>query len=367
MTIVHVVPIPCIFESTIRQRADALGHECFGYHIHRSLLRNIADLWRLYRYCRRNPDNIFLFHRVPHLRLYVLSLLLRKFNYSLLYWGEEYYATFLEENAFEQHCIKKSALLRPEYYGQKQKPRCRSWVRMLRRRIGFQVVGNANAVLSLCPKQFRVLRHYYFRTMNVPLCTPHYRTRGYTPDVYARSQSLAVVRTGELRVLICHSATPSVAPHQTLQIIEQYKRRWGRKVHIRGFLSYSGGDETDRDDMEKHLTSAAVFAETVVFEREFLGPADMKARLDEIDVAVFSCLRDEGVGLLTQFVNNGGLVSFNRFSFNYDFFKHYSPGRLLTHEQFLAASPEEISRLRAAPREPTPRMVDYEQFEDLLR
>ncbi len=171
----------------------------------------------------------------------------------------------------------------------------------------------------------------------------------------------------ELRVLICHSATPTVAPLQSLALLKKYKALWGVKIHIRGFLSYSGGDEAYRDALDRELTQASGFADSVVFERKFLKHNEIRARLAEIDLAVFSCLRDEGVGLLTQLVNLGGLVSFNRFSFDYDFFRRYSRSKVLTHEQLLDLSPAEILRKRIAPPEVPPSLVSYEEFDGLLK
>jgi hypothetical protein len=366
MAIVHVFPVPCIFESEIQQRADALGHECFRYRIHRSLRRNIAELWRFYRRYGQYRNHLFLFHCVSHIRVFLLSILLRQFSYCLIYWGGDYYSTFLDENTFEQHCLKKSTLLRAEYYEQTRRRTCQKWKMSLWRHVGFRVLGRATAVLSLSPKQFRIARYLYFRAMRRPLCTPHFPVRGYAPDLDRSSPHPRKRKGEELRVLICHSATPSVAPHQSLQIVKEYKRLWGATVHICGFLSYSGRDENYRTSLEEELIRAAAFADTIGFERKFLQPEDLSAELNRVDLAVFSCLRDEGLGLLTQLVNMGGLVSFNKFSMNYDFFKNYSPGKSLTHEQFLGTSPTEIIRRRTLSPEPPGRMMFYDQLAELL-
>ncbi len=382
INIVHVIPVPCIFESAIQQRADACGHACFYYEIKRRWRRNLTDLWHLFKYSRQHPDSIFLFHQVPHLRLAVLSLLLPKFRFGLLYWGGDYYSAFLDEADFEQHCIRKSPLLRHQHYAPRTygrstplrllrrtlASRLNSWLRWPRSMLGFLVVGRAMAIFSLSPKQFRIVRYFYFRAFGSYLRTPQFPTLGYGLEpMPEKVLAMVVPEANELRVLICHSATPTVAPHQSLDLLRKYKELWGVKIHIRGFLSYSGGDEAYRDALGRELTQASSFADSVVFERKFLKPDEIRARLVEIDLAVFSCLRDEGVGLLTQLVNLGGLVSFNRFSFDYDFFRRYSRSKVLTHEQLLDLSPAEILRKRSVPPGVPPSLVNYEEFDCLLR
>lgn len=379
MKVVHVIPVPCIFEHTIQRRANTAGHACFRYSIARSFKRNLLDLWRIFKYYRSNPDALYLFHQVPHFRLGLLSLLLPRFRYGLHYWGGDFYSAFLDETDFEQHCIRKSPLLQARYYVPKLYSRSwshrfyrhafiwwRRWFRWPRRMMGFRVLSHATAILSLCPKQFRIARLFYLRALGMPLITPQYPTRVYEPDARTLAPSVVITRPGELRILICHSATPTVAPHQSLDILRRYKQRWDVKLHVRGFLSYSGGGEAYRDALEQDLTQAAQFCDSVKYERKFLDTREVEATLNEIDIAVFSCLRDEGVGLLTQFVNLGGLVSFNRFSFNYDVFRNYSRSKLLTHEQFLDLSPNEILRQRLLEPDPPPTVIGYEQFDKLL-
>ncbi|MCW5661533.1 MAG: hypothetical protein KIT60_27860 [Burkholderiaceae bacterium] len=366
MKVVHVVPRPSIFEPTIRQRADALGHECIFYRLRSPKGERTRDFLALYRACRALPGRLFVFHMVPHWRVLLLSLLLRDFRYCLLYWGEDYYATFLSAAAFERHCLRKSALLNPAHYGRYRTSWRKAYRQFVRRRVGLLVLRRAAAIVSLCPKQFRILRHFHFRAFRQPLRTPQFWMRGYGHEISSSGIDYAAPPPGEdLRILICHSAAATVAHRQSLDIARQYQQRWNANVTICGFLSYSGGEEADRDRLEADLKAQASFAARVRFERAFLTPEQLRHVLKQADVALFSCLRDEGVSLLSQFAQMGGLLSFNRFSINHDFFKHYSPAKVLTHEQFLASEPQSIRRRRQQPAGAPPPMLEYRQLGQL--
>lgn len=366
MKVVHVVPQPSIFEPTIRQRADALGHECIFYPLRGSRAEMARDWIALYRACRARPGHLFVFHRVPHWRILLLSLWLRDFRYCLLYWGEDYYATFLNAAQFERHCLRKSALLNPAHYGRYRTSWRKAYRQFIRRRVGLLVLRRAAAIVSLCPKQFRILRHFHSRAFRQPLRTPQFWIRGYGHETASAAVEHDATAPGEdLRILICHSAAATVAHRQSIEIARQYQQRWNAKLTICGFLSYSGGEEADRDRLEAELKAQARFAAHVRFERAFLAPEQLRQLLKQADVALFSCLRDEGVSLLSQFARMGGLLSFNRFSINHDFFKHHSPAKVLTHEQFLATEPETLRRRRQQPAGAPPPMLEYRQLGEL--
>jgi hypothetical protein len=367
MKIVHVVPRPCIFEPVIQQRADALGHECIHYQLNGSAGEMIRGIFDLYRSCRKRPGHLFIFHMVPHFRLLLLALLLRNFHYCLLYWGEDYYSTFLSAAEFEQHCISKSPLLQQANYGKRYRNSIRKVCRkFLRVRIGLLVLRQAAAIVSLSPKQFRILRLFYFKAFRRPLRTPQLWIRGYGHETGRLEAEYSSKKSDDtMRILVCHSATPTVAHRQSMDIVKIYRERWNVNITICGFLSYSGGDEADRDRLEVALKAAAEFAESVQFERVFLAPDRLKDLLKQVDVAVFSCLRDEGVSLLTQFARMGGMISFNRFSMNYDFFKNFCPDKLLAHEEFLESSPEVLRRRRMQSMGALPKMLEYHQLDQL--
>lgn len=366
MSVVHVVPSPSIFASVIQKFADDAGQKCFLYRIERKPWSNVRDWLVLRSMCKKYPDATFVFHRVPHFRIALLAYSLRKFHYCLLYWGDDYYSTFLNEVDFEQHCIRKSALLNPQHYRQRHNSILAKCLRQCRRYLGLRVVAGAEAVLSLTPKHFRLLKFFYLQLFGAILQTPRILARGYsaTPDVAIRN-IFKKTRVDEITVVICHSATASVAHEQTLEILQKYEKRWQAKIHVRGFLSYSGGDESDRDALEIRLREKSEFAESVYFERKFLSMDEMQNRLDEFDVAVFSCLRDEGVSLLTQFARSGGMLSFDKYSFNYDFFRDVFPSKLLSHEGFLDLSPEQIRQHRNCLPDPPSDLLPYSEISNL--
>ncbi len=360
MKIIHIIPRPSIFENIIKHHAEKLGHECFFYTIKRRLGMDRVSFLKLYHKVKQQPDSLFVFHRVPHSVALLLSYLIKDFRYALIYWGEDYYSNFLSETIFEAHCIEKSPLLSDAYY---QRPVLRpraTWRQKLQTFIGLLTLKRAAGIISLCPKQFRFLRSFYYRQFQRPLQTPQLWFRGYSPDNDAKFTSLGGITNAEcLTVLICHSAAASVAHRQTIEILRAYKAKWNVKICIRGFLSYSGGDETSRDQLAQQLVDQADFADSIEFERSFLSLEELGSKLQEVDIAVFSCLRDEGVSLLTQFVKLGGVVSFNRFSINYDFFKVYAPSKLLTHEQFIEQEPHLLRKNRKLPADSPPRMLTF--------
>jgi len=363
MEIIHVIPDPCIFGPTIQSFAKDLGHDCFRYQLDNSLWKNAEDLFSLYATCKNNPGRLVLFHRVPHYWITALSIFVRDFHYGLLYWGEDYYATFLNEKHFEQHCIKKSPLLDPRNYRAYTGSLYKRFIREIRRYIGLKVVSGAEAILALTPKQFRLLKFFYLKTFRVPLRTPFTIFKGYSQDEdTSLISAYRKVDVNEMTVLICHSATESVSHEQSLEILKEYKKRWPVKIHVRGFLSYSGGDEYFRDVLEKKIIRKADFAQSIHFERNFLSLEEMADIFKNVDIALFSCLRDEGVGLLTYFVKMGGVVSFNLFSFNYDIFKYLYPGKLISHEKFLNMAPEQIYRKRGEPTGIPPSLLQYHEF-----
>jgi hypothetical protein len=366
MKVVHVVPRPCIFEGVIQRNSDALGHECLFYDIVPRIGIPPRNLISLYLECKRRPGHLFVFHRVPHLLVLTLSLLLRDFHYALFYWGEDYYSTFIREADFEAHCLAKSPMLRQVYY-ERPRPRLRPRLpQVLLRHIGFLVLRRAAGIVALSPKMFRILRVFHFTIFGRSLRTPQLRIRGYSHDSDTRSAAYAHQGGSDsLTVLICHSAAPTVAHKQSLAILREYQKRWRARIHVRGFLSYSGGDEAARDRLERELVADADFAESVYFERSFLLPDELSRRLKEVDVAVFSSLRDEGVGLLTQFVKIGGMVSFNRFSINYDFFRVFCPAKLLAHEKFMELDPMKICSKRQESAAGFPKMLELDELDKL--
>jgi hypothetical protein len=360
MKVVHIVPRNSIFAGVIQRNSDASGHECLYYNTAPRFGMGLRDFVALFLGCRRRPEHLFVFHWIPHLAVLALSLLIRNFRYALGYWGDDFYSTFMSDAEFEAHCLAKSPLLDEKYY---LHPRLRLRTRVLqtlRLRIGLRVVRRAAGIISLCPKHFRILRMLHYRLYGQALQTPHLRFCGYSHD--GDAVATAYTHRGDvlsLTVLICHSAATATAHRQSLAILRKYQEKWGVKLHVRGFLSYSGGDEDARNRLERQLMADASFAETAYFERAFLPIDEVSERLKEVEIAVFSSLRDEGVSLLRQFVKIGGMVSFNRHSMNYDYFRGYCPAKLLSHEEFLAMDPATICLRRGKSTLDVPKMLTF--------
>ncbi len=150
-----------------------------------------------------------------------------------------------------------------------------------------------------------------------------------------------------LNILVCQNASSDLNVNHTAIIIKELSKSFD--INIYGFLSYSGGSEADRDRIEleyKELFSP--FCKSVYFERKFLDYRELDSILTKIHVAVFSCYRDEGASLLRRFVMLGGLVSFNKFSINYSYFRLTCPEKLLSHDELVKMDSQRIVNLRRA-------------------
>lgn len=363
MNIIHVTLRDSIFADVIRRRAESCGQQVIFYDRSSRLGLSAQDFVRLYRQCLLDRAAVYVFHWVPHTTLFLLINLVKGLRFALGYWGDDFYFTFLSSARLEVHALSKSPLLKSRFYALGESRLITRVLQAIRLRVGLAVIRNAAGVISLCPKHFRYVRWVQYKMAGKRLATPHIRFAGYSSDediVIPDYQPLDCENA--ITVLICHSATPSVAHSQSLDLLRAYREKWGVKIHVRGFLSYSGGSEADRDQLARKLVAEADFAETVTFEKTFLPIAEVTGRLSQYDIAVFSCIRDEGVSLLRQFVKLGGLVCFNRFSLNYDFFRGYCMSKLLTHEEFLVSSPQQLVQARQRPPSNIMKLTTFEEL-----
>ena len=78
-------------------------------------------------------------------------------------------------------------------------------------------------------------------------------------------------------------------------------------------------------------------------------------------------MRDEGVTSLSTFARLGGIVCFNKYSMNYDFFVRRYPEGTIAHHDLLDFAPSEIKSLRLKKKNFThPPLVSYENLSSQL-
>lgn len=361
MKVVHLIPAGSAFTLFVRDQASKADQSIIEYTFlpYWGIIK--PDLfWSLFRRYKGDKDTLFVFHQVPSLTLLCISLLLRDFKYALYFWGGDYYLNFLPESYLEAKAYSKSdtsktmVLDRSVYFSR--------WFK-LRRYLSHIVLKKSAGIVSLDYKQYRILKSQHIKLFKSPLTTPFFKLVGYN------SYTMPIFRERkhckEITFLICHSATESVHHLNSISVIRRYSDYWDVKVNIRGFLSYGGASTDAIDLLEATLIQESRFARSVVFERNYLKNDELIENLKDIDLAVFSCIRDEGVSLLSQLVGMGGLLVFDKFSFNFGFFKKYCANKTLDLNDLISISPETLIDLRnMKPNEP-PRLMGYGELNSM--
>lgn len=356
MEIFHVVPRNTIFVEVISRRAALNGHKVYiASGLEESFKDSLISFFHLHKLCKKNPENLFIFHYVTHFKIFILKIFIPKFKYGLVYWGGDYYNTFLNEEKFQRHCLKKSSLLSENNYPRFNSFAYISFAKFIHRLksaikfyIGIKILEKCYGLYSMTRKQYRIIRYFYFLYKKKPLSCKYLPTQGYInmPDnPITGSNKIDDSNNNQLRVLISHSAAASVAHMQSIYILEEYAKKWNINICVTAFISYSGGSANDRDDLSKRLVTKNKDI-SIKSITTFLSHDELKQEINQIDIAVFSCLRDEGIGMLTELVKANGLLAFNRFSFNYDFFKTHIPKKTISHEEFLNMEPKVIKNMK---------------------
>ena len=165
--------------------------------------------------------------------------------------------------------------------------------------------------------------------------------------------------------LISNSAASTLNHKEAVSMIKKYQEKWDVKVNIRGYLSYGGGSDLKVERLEKTLLEETAFAESVKFEKNFLDHDELLKDLKDIDIALFSCDRDEGVSMLSQLVRLGGVLVFEKNSINYGYFKTYASNKTIDYNRFLANSPEALMNIRNLKPNKPPSKISYDELNNM--
>lgn len=374
MNIIHVITTPSIFEEVIKTKAKINEHKTYSLnYFGTSKSKQILEFIKFFYFCLSNKNCFFVFHYVNHQSILSLTTLIPKITFGMIYWGGDFYSYILNENKFQQHCLRKSPYLSKDYYPKQEEMNyvsaCIHKLKIfIKLHIGMILLGRSKILFSLTTKQRRIAEYFYRQVKKEKLELKYYPTQGYLeiPQNDQSYSSDSLSSDNELNVLISHSATASVAHFQSLHLLKEYSEKWKVDINIHAFLSYSGGDNEYVNLLEKKISDQEGFKSFNLY-RDFFKKEELINILNGLDFAFFSCLRDEGLGLLTEFVNLGGVVSFNQYSMNYDFFRTHSPQKLLSHGVFFKTKPEELIQLRKKNLVWQNDLIDYSDMDKIIR
>lgn len=346
---VHLCPSNSLFARKVEEYARDRSE---GVELYKASYKffSLLDSFLLLRITRRLKGRTFVFHYVPSFAISLLRFINAKLDYEIFYWGDDYYIPILNQDRLMLHCVRKSAFYskivsadQDFFRKTSRSPRLvKRVVAYFKLHLGLYVARSASCIYS-SPKQYRYLRYVNFiRERSSDFCQINRLLSFYAemesrdsiqkiPDKFAQ---IHWSKKSFLNVLVCHSGTPTVNVSHSLMMLSEMSKKRNCVIHIRGFLSYSGGGEADRDVLERCYTEQAkTFTKFITFERRFLGSRELQEALNVIDLAFFSCYRDEGLTLLNILARRRVPMAFNRFSINYDYFKSKGYQELYTHEQ----------------------------------
>ncbi len=349
--VLHLCPRNSLFSGKVEKFANLNAEKFFLYETDFNFYSKI-ELIQIFKILRRHKDHFFVFHRVPSWAIGVLVFFFfPRLQYSLFYWGDDYYLPILNPERLRKHCVRKSpyrALIeaadasldsrQPRRLSLRKK--IKAYVRL---RIASCAASQAQCIYA-SPKQYRYLRYVSYKLRGVSAFCPENQQMTMYPDVEsdnkvherksAHLEAQGIFSKKSLTVLVCHSGTSEVNVPHSLALLEQMASHRRCEIHIVGYLSYAGGDDASRDLLEKnYVAQASKFAKSVRFERKFLTVEQLNQSFEGLDLAFFSAYRDEGLTLLNMLARRGVPLCFNRFSINYDYFKARAYGALLTHEE----------------------------------
>lgn len=372
VSVIHIFPDECIFKNTILQRADNLNHRVYKTHfLNNKFWKDAIEFVKLCKFIFKNRKNKFIIHQVNHFRLFLIKIIIPGFSYGLYYWGDDFYGVFIDMESFNKHCIRKSKTLDQNFYSTEffeanslLKRSIRRFKYVFKLRIGLHVIDKSIGVFSLSPKMWRVVKYFYFKVKKKNIKTIQTPTVGYSSLEKNKNSYNLNTNNNKLTILISHSAANTVFHLQSIEILKKYQKKWNNDLSVVSFLSYSG-DEEYRENLASSIKNNCSFANLKIIN-QFLSKEDLVEELQNIDIALFSSLRDEGNGMLSEFTSLGGLISLNKFSFGYDFFKRKTASKLFTHEEFLELSPATIKKSRSIDSDWKDNLSSYKEISSLL-
>jgi hypothetical protein len=355
--VIHLCPKNSLFTKKVALIAQAEGSEYYLYETTYSFFCK-KEILSIMSALRGHSGYHVVFHRVPSLTILILRMRFPKMDYTAYYWGDDYYIPFLPVPKLTQHCMNRSKfrnILQAEFPEDFEQDKALSWLETHKpvhyrwlefmRKFHFMValyVASKAKLIYASPKQYRYARYSHFKAFAHKLF-PSYTLMSLYSEIdaprlplYDADCAQSVLEKKELNFLVCHGAHATDNVRHSLCLLEYLAKRSDIRVNILGYLSYSGGSEEDRDALERAYNErASRFAGSVKFERNFLSLPDLRASFESIDVVFISAYRDEGLTLLSMLSQHGKILSFNRFSINYDYFKAKHYAGLISHEELI--------------------------------
>ena len=357
--VIHLCPKHSLFTKKVALIAQAQGSE---YYLYETTFQVFCkkEIFSIISALRGRNGRHVVFHRVPSLTIFILRMRFPTMKYSLFYWGDDFYLPILSVSKLTRHCLERSKfheILRaefPEDFKQDKahtshaayrtiRYRWRQFARKLQLSIALYVAGKADLIYSP-PKMIRYARYAHFKIFGDKKPFPGSSMSSLYADIDAPTLEPSdlnpvqdILEKKELNFLVCHGAQATDNVLHSLCLLEYLAKRSDVKVNILGYLSYSGGSEEHRDALERvYIERASRFSNSVKFERNFLSLPDLRASFNSIDVAFISAYRDEGVTLLNMLSQHNKILSFNKFSINYDYFRAKRYAGLISHEELIA-------------------------------
>lgn len=305
----------------------------------------------------QNKNSLFVFHRVDNLKITFIKLFsIKKIEYCLIYWGHDFYFSFIDERILDEHCLKKLSIYdqisryinMPVTKNNKVIFSLKKLGKFFYTYLALKIVKNSVAIIGMPPKQKKILNKKYYKFFKKELQTKNLFLRPYIESSKNSTKNYFTNKTNEINFLISHSASPNVHHEAAIETIKIYSKKWRCKVNIYGFISYSGGDIYYRKNLLNKLNKASSFAQSKFFELNFLEKKLLIEKLKNFDLAINLSSRDEGCTLLGEFAQMGGILCFNKFSMNYDVLKLSFKENILDIQEFLNTSPKQLKIKRKA-------------------
>lgn len=361
MKIVHLIPASSHFTSFVKVKAESSGQFVIDYKVipYIGIIKPNYFIY-LWKYYNSDKDTLFIFHQVPFFTLICLSLFLKNIKYALYFWGGDFYNNFLPVSKLRARRQKNSSEGHHSKFFKKKSTFL--WFEV-KRFFAHIVVKKSAAIVSLSKQQFRILKSQHFMLFKKSLELPYFNLVEYNNFTYPSFVSRQP--SGKLTFLISNSAASTLNHKEAVSMIKKYQEKWDVKVNIRGYLSYGGGSDLKVERLEKTLLEETAFAESVKFEKNFLDHDELLKDLKDIDIALFSCDRDEGVSMLSQLVRLGGVLVFEKNSINYGYFKTYASNKTIDYNRFLANSPEALMNIRNLKPNKPPSKISYDELNNM--
>ena len=351
--IFHICPEDSLFHNIVQQKSKSSNQFLLSFKS--GFINALFSSFEIVLKNYKNKNSLFIFHRVDNLKISFIRIIsLKKFNYCLIYWGSEYYLSFIDERILDYHCLKKINIYKDIIHllniARNENNQLGIFIRKIKKKLfkylALNNVDNSISILGMPNKQFKILKFIHFKYLKKNLKNKNLFLFPYIDLKIKSNKNYLFQESKIIKFFISHSAAYTLHHEAVIEIIKIYSIKWDCKVSILGFISYSGGDEDYRINLQKKLTKASSFAESSHFELNFLDRKAYEKLLSNFDIAINLSSRDEGLTSLINFGLSGGLLCFNKYSLNYDMLKKNFKESTIGIDEFLNIPPKKLKLMR---------------------